>query len=526
MKLLRLPGRFEWKILVALFIVALLPVGAAAYLMRATLDKITRITSEHQEAVGQSLGGAVEVYRSYFAQMKEIFRERTSEIGASGVEHAADLAEVPDLLHARILEGAKVADEWNAPAMVLDSAREGPPNLVELPGSRPDAPRLLELTFGISKEIYSNFLALRDAMEREQDLDRLLPVVLPRIFRGLAAALIIVLAFATATGLFVARRATGRVAALREAARRVGEGDLAVRVYPRGKDELDELGRAFDRMVAELAESRPRLDYLQKVSAWQEVARRLAHEIKNPLTPIQLSVQELASKYRGGDPAYERLLATAQEILAEEIGTIRRLVDDFSAFAKLPKVEPRAVDLGQVADDFVRAHGEWSRFLRFEPPSEPVGAECDRMLIRRVLTNLVENAVHAAEGAGREPAVVLSVSADRERGTASLVVDDNGPGVPAVERERIFDPYVTTKEHGTGLGLAIVRKVVLDHGGDVVAGAAPAPLGGARLTVTLPAAAARVAPVAAPRGVSEDDDEGSPDGGPPAPGSGGPGPPR
>jgi two-component system, NtrC family, nitrogen regulation sensor histidine kinase NtrY len=489
MKLFRLPGRFEWKILGALFIVASIPLGAAAYLMRGTLDRVELITSEHQEAVGQSLGGAVEVYRSYFAQMKEIFRERTNEIAAGPVEHAADLADVPELLRARILEGTRVADEWTAPPAVLDRAREGPPNLVELVGSKPEAPRLLELTFGISKEIYANFLALREAMEREQDLDRLLPVVLPRIFRGLGLALVVVLALATVMGLFVARRATGRVATLREAARRVGEGDLAVRVSPRGKDELDELGRAFDVMVAELAEARPRLEYLQKVSAWQEVARRLAHEIKNPLTPIQLAVQELGSKYRGGDPAYEKLLATAQEILGEEIGTIRRLVDDFSAFAKLPKVEPVPVDLGQVVDDFVRAHPEWQEAVRFEAPAAPVGAQCDRMLIRRVLANLVENAVQAASGAGRAPAVVLSVAADDPRGLASLVIDDNGPGIPVAERERVFDPYVTTKEHGTGLGLAIVRKIVLDHGGDVHASAAPAPLGGARLTVTLPAAA-------------------------------------
>ena len=515
MKLLRMPGRFEWKILIALFIVASLPLGAAAYLMRVTLDRVTRITSEHQEAVGQSLGGAVEVYRSYFAQMKEIFRERTAEIGATPVERAADLAEVPELLRARLLEGTRVVDEWSAPPMVLDRAREGPPNLVELPGSKPDAPRLLELTFGISREIYSNFLALRAAMEREQDLDRVLPVVLPRIFRGLGAALVIVLGLATAMGLFIARRATGRVATLREAAQRVGEGDLTVRVSPRGKDELDELGRAFDRMVAELAEARPRLDYLQKVSAWQEVARRLAHEIKNPLTPIQLSVQELASKYRGGDPAYEKLLATAQEILGEEIGTIRRLVDDFSAFAKLPKVEPKPVDLGQVVDDFVRAHGEWQAYLRFEPPPAPVGAECDRMLIRRVLANLVENAAQAASGAGREPLIALAVSVDGERGTASLVVDDNGPGVPAGERERIFDPYVTTKEHGTGLGLAIVRKIVLDHGGDVHASAAPAPLGGARITVTLPAARKAGGPGGVSRSGPIGSEVGSDGGGPP-----------
>jgi nitrogen fixation/metabolism regulation signal transduction histidine kinase len=488
-----MPGRFEWKILIALFIVASLPLGAAAYLMRATLDRVTRITSAHQEAVSVSIGGAVEVYRSYFAQMKELFHDRAEELGTEPIQRAADLADVPDLLRARILEGSRVVDEWTAPRDVLEAAREAPPNLVELKhGSKPDAPRLLEVTFGISKEIYSNFLALREAMDREQDLDRVIPVVLPRIFRGLGLALVVVLALATAMGLFIARRATGRVAALRDAAQRVGEGDLSVRVSARGRDELDDLGRAFDKMVAELAEARPRLEYLQKVSAWQEVARRLAHEIKNPLTPIQLAVQELGSKYRGDDPAYTKLLSTAQEILSEEIGTIRRLVDDFSAFAKLPKVEPAALDLGQVVDDFVRAHPEWQPLVRYEPPPARVDAHGDRMLIRRVLANLIENAIQAAEGAGRAPEVVLSVAADGAHGAAVVVVDDNGPGIAARERERVFDPYVTTKEHGTGLGLAIVRKIVLDHGGDVHVSGAPPPLGGARLTVTLPASAGQL----------------------------------
>jgi signal transduction histidine kinase len=97
--------------------------------------------------------------------------------------------------------------------------------------------------------------------------------------------------------------------------------------------------------------------------------------------------------------------------------------------------------------------------------------------------------VQAAQAAGRTPEVALSVTADPARGVATLIVDDNGPGIAARERERVFDPYVTSKEHGTGLGLAIVRKIVLDHGGDVHASAAPAPLNGARLTVTLPVAA-------------------------------------
>jgi nitrogen fixation/metabolism regulation signal transduction histidine kinase len=490
---LHLPGRFEWKILAALFIVASLPLATAAYLLSVTLNRVSTITEQHQKEVRASLGGAVEVYRAYFAQTKETFRERAAEVARYPLTRAAELADVPDLLRARLMEGTRVVDEWAVSPQVLAQAREAPPNLVELPGSNPESPRLLELTFGISREIYANFQALRDAMDREHDLDRVFTLVFPMIFRGLTLALVVILAIATALGLFVARRATGRVATLREAARRVGEGDLAVRVSPRGKDELDELGRAFDRMVAELGETRSRLEYLQKVSAWQEVARRLAHEIKNPLTPIQLAVQELASKYQGGNPQYQRLLDTAQEILKEEIGAIRRLVDDFSAFAKLPKVEPVPVDLGRVVDDFVRTHAEWQPYLRFEPPAAPVAALCDRMLLRRVLTNLVENAIHAAEGAGRQPEVHLRVDSDAARRRALITVDDNGPGIAAPERTRIFDPYVTSKENGTGLGLAIVRKILIDHGGDVAVAAAPPPLQGARFRVEIPAAASEEA---------------------------------
>jgi two-component system nitrogen regulation sensor histidine kinase NtrY len=287
-------------------------------------------------------------------------------------------------------------------------------------------------------------------------------------------------------GVFLARRVTRRVARLHEAARRVGAGDLAVRVHPVGKDELDELGRAFDRMVAELADARSRLEYLQKVSAWQEVARRLAHEIKNPLTPIQLSVQELASQYRGDDPAYRKLLDTAREILHEEITGLRRLVDDFSAFAKLPKVEPAPVDLGALVAEAVRLQPEWQPFVHVDPPAAPVHAQCDKMLFRRVIANLVENAIQATRGAGKQPEVWLRVEAHTD-GRAALIVDDNGPGVPAAERQRIFDPYVTHREGGTGLGLAIVRKIVIDHGGDVSVQEAPAPLGGARLLVEIPA---------------------------------------
>jgi nitrogen fixation/metabolism regulation signal transduction histidine kinase len=485
---LRLPGRFEWKILGAMLIVTSLPLAAAAYSVRGTLNRIQLLTEEYQDSVHRSLSGALEVYRSYFTEMKDNFRGLATEIAATPFSRASDLADVPDLLRARILQGNEVVDEWEQPPDVQQRAQAAPPSLVALPVGRDGGePRLLELTFGISREIYSSYQALRESIEREAEVNRVLPVILTRYFRGVALALIIVLAIAAAMGLFVARRATGRVATLRDAARRVGEGDLDVRVAPRGSDELDELGRAFDRMVAELGDARSRLGYLQKVSAWQEVARRLAHEIKNPLTPIQLAVQELASKYNGGDPAYKRLLATAQEILTEEVGAIRRLVDDFSAFAKLPKVEPEPLDLAQVVEDFARAHPEWHDALKLAPNGH-VGALCDRMMLGRVLANLVENAAQAATEAGRQPQIHVAVTSSAAENAAQILVDDNGPGVPDKLRDRIFDPYFTSKAQGTGLGLAIVRKIMLDHGGDIRVDDKPSPLGGARFVVTLPTA--------------------------------------
>jgi signal transduction histidine kinase len=115
-----------------------------------------------------------------------------------------------------------------------------------------------------------------------------------------------------------------------------------------------------------------------------------------------------------------------------------------------------------------------------------VSAPCDKLLFRRVIANLVENALQAASGAGREPQVIIRVERRPDRKRAAILVDDNGPSVPEAERQRVFDPYVTFRSGGTGLGLAIVRKIVIDHGGDVSAGAAPAPLGGARFVVELP----------------------------------------
>jgi two-component system nitrogen regulation sensor histidine kinase NtrY len=283
----------------------------------------------------------------------------------------------------------------------------------------------------------------------------------------------------TTVAIVFARRTTRRIARLVDATRRVAEGDLETRVAETGRDELADLGRAFDAMVEELHRSRAAIDYLQKIGAWQEVARRLAHEIKNPLTPIQLSVQELHKQYRGDDERWRKLLDETREIVSEEIAGLRRLVDNFSAFAKLPRVEARPIDLATVVDDVAREE-KAQVAVEVAPPATPVTVSADRMLLRRALVNLVENAAEA--GAKR-----VRLSWSRAGASARLTVEDDGPGIPADLAGRVFDPYVTGKPHGTGLGLAIAKKTILEHGGVIALGRSE--LGGAAFVIQIPATA-------------------------------------
>jgi two-component system, NtrC family, nitrogen regulation sensor histidine kinase NtrY len=479
---MRWPGRFALKMLGEMLLVALLSALLSAYAFYYVVHRFADFSVQEAEQLEKASERAAEIFRAYFADRKDIFRRRAQAIGESGVTNVDSLADTEGLLRARLLEGDAEIDEWEAAPDVLEKSREAPPIVVALPVEKDAPPRVLELTFGIPLQMYENFLSLREAIDQQQQTGRVYDLILPRFLRQYVVMVLVMLTAAPLLGWVFARQVTRRVGRLHEAARRVGAGDLQVRVSPKGKDELDQLGLAFDGMVAELAQARSRLEYLQKVSAWQEVARRLAHEIKNPLTPIQLSVQELASKYSGDDPSYRRLLDTATEILREEITSLRRLVDDFSAFAKLPKVEPAAVDLHALLTEVVRLQPDWQGHVTVDPSAQPVPAMCDRTLFRRVIANLVENAMQAVQAVGRTAEVHIRVEVRQERSV--MMVDDNGPGVPEAERQRIFDPYVTHREGGTGLGLAIVRKIVIDHGGDV--SVEKSPQGGARFVVELP----------------------------------------
>jgi two-component system, NtrC family, nitrogen regulation sensor histidine kinase NtrY len=301
-----------------------------------------------------------------------------------------------------------------------------------------------------------------------------------------------VVVVALAIGIVVSRRVTRRVAVLAEATEAVGRGDLSVEVATDAKDEIAELTRAFNAMVRDIRESRDRIEYLQRIGAWQDFARRLAHEIKNPLTPIQLAVQEVHRTYKGDDARYRRTLEDATSIVEEEVATLRRLVGEFSEFARLPVAALEKADLGAFVKDALRGvepaalmqgEGRVPRLL-LELADREMRVKIDAQMLRRALDNLVRNAVQAVANAAPEDGGRVIVAARIDGNDALLEVRDNGPGIDPALRARVFDPYYTTKEEGTGLGLAIVKKVVLEHGGSIDCAAAPE--GGAAFRISLP----------------------------------------
>ncbi|MAE93289.1 MAG: ATP-binding protein [Planctomycetota bacterium] len=207
----------------------------------------------------------------------------------------------------------------------------------------------------------------------------------------------------------------------------------------------------------------------QRMAAWREVARRIAHEIKNPLTPIQLSAQRIRRRFRDrmqGAPEDAQVFDECVDTITHQVEGLKLLVNEFSNFARLPAAKPRPDDLNQLVQEAISSYAgtEGVQFETDLDASLPK-VDLDRDQIRRVLTNLIDNAAAATAGLDHPGTVVLRTVYDAPLQTARLEVEDDGVGIRAGDRRRVFEPYFSTKEHGTGLGLAIVSRIVADHHG-------------------------------------------------------------
>ncbi|MBN1946411.1 MAG: HAMP domain-containing protein [Bradymonadales bacterium] len=409
-------------------------------------------------------------------------------------------------LHPRLLGLSLHHPDWTEPLSIqlpneeLDPAEPQKPEPVTrqevrtVPATTP--PMELVLTFGLPAEVVAELERIGDTLGTFRALETLQEEFtrgLRRTYLTLAGAAVLL---ALLLGTLLTRQTTRQLGQIAQAARQVAAGDLTVRLPIRSRDELGALARQFNAMVEELQSNQERIAYLQRVSTWQEIARRLAHEIKNPLTPILLATQELARKYEDLNRQPERfrpVLKDVLEIVQEEVGTLQTLVREFSEFARLPRPEPRTVPLAGFLSEFLKTNPQLTQraeiSLHLDPGAASILAAIDPVLMRRVLVNLVENAIEASsdrpDGSPPLPEVTLWLRAASN--LALIEVVDRGRGLDPSQLAHLFEPYFTTKEGGTGLGLAIVKKIVVDHQGTVqIAEREDAP--GCRVTIALPQA--------------------------------------
>ena len=286
--------------------------------------------------------------------------------------------------------------------------------------------------------------------------------------------------------LWIAARVSRPIEQLAHAAEEVAGGNWDTRAPERGRDEIGMLARSFNHMTAQLATQRDQLVQSERVAAWRELARRLAHELKNPLFPLQLTVENLTRARALPEAEFDEVFRESTATLSAEIANLKTIIGRFSDFSKMPKPELERVDARDVLER-VRSlyEGVASREAKIDfemkIASGPMPLMVDPELLHRALSNLVLNAMDAMPNGGK-----LTLGAQPAEDKIEIRVSDTGEGLTQEECERLFTPYYTTKTHGTGLGLAIVQSVVADHGGAIAVEGRTG--SGATFIITLPKA--------------------------------------
>jgi len=291
--------------------------------------------------------------------------------------------------------------------------------------------------------------------------------------------------------LWIAARVSRPIEQLARAAEDVAAGNWDTRVPERGRDEVSVLARAFNHMTAQLSGQRERLVQSERVAAWRELARRLAHELKNPLFPLQLTVENLVRARALPEAEFDEVFRESTQTLGMEIANLKTIIGRFSDFSKMPRPHLERIDAKDVVERVRALYGIAGAVADADAPGiafetefadEPMAIDADPELVHRALSNLVLNAMDAMPDGG-----TLTLGARPAGEFIEIRVADTGAGMTPEECERLFTPYYTTKQHGTGLGLAIVQSVIADHAGTIAVESREG--GGTVFVITLPRAA-------------------------------------
>lgn len=497
------------RIVIALIALTLGTALALSSVARSFLDQSLSlgINDEVRSALSSALSVAKTSYNDHREALRRLGERLARSPEAAAAFHAGDLPRLRSLVVAQ--EGGERVSEVEiirltgplsvaaplAPDDLTDALRSGP--YLYRDERQRDLLRMLVpvqeggRTAGVlslSERLDPTYFTIEQAAQTYEDI-RLNNEQALRwaLFYAFLAVSLAVLLVAALVGVWIAFGITHPLRDLVRGTRELARDNLSHRIPRHRDDEIGLLIDSFNRMAADLQENRRQRVEAEKVAAWREIARRLAHEIKNPLTPIQLTVQQMRDKYTGDDAAYRRLLNDCADIVTDEVEGLKNLVRAFADFARLPDLRVAPTDLNALIDEVSRLYADAPLDLTLADDLPP--ALVDETQMRRVLINLIENAEDALGEGGR--ITIKTRAGERESGRkgedpippfphspslpfgedgtgwVEVVVKDTGRGISPEHLSRIFEPYFSTKRTGMGLGLAIVKNIVDQHGGQI-----------------------------------------------------------
>jgi nitrogen fixation/metabolism regulation signal transduction histidine kinase len=334
--------------------------------------------------------------------------------------------------------------------------------------ARPEKNRLRIINYSLGPDFDRGLEAIQNEKAHFEIIDSIMANLRPFIifyygiffFPALLMTLIIAISFT--------RRVTAPIVELTEATRRVAEGDFSIQILARRGDELGLLIRSFNAMVQDLDKSRTALVKAEKISIWQSMAQQLAHEIKNPLTPIKLSAERVLRRWRNEPERIGEILESSMLAIIQETEGLSTLLTEFRTLSKPTEPSQTWTRLKELVEETAGPYLVSHPGVQFEMAhvDADISVKIDRHRISQILTNLIINAIDAMDGKG-----IIEIRADqvkkRDRAYCRLSIRDSGRGISRENGSFIFTPYFTTKKTGTGLGLPIVEQIVNDHGGAI-----------------------------------------------------------
>ncbi len=304
----------------------------------------------------------------------------------------------------------------------------------------------------------------------------------PYFQTGIGIALILlslgIILLAVILSIMISQSITRPVLELVEASKKIAKGDFQINLTRQEQDEIAVLYESFNQMAKQLDHGRKMMYQTQKLQAWSEIARKLIHEIKNPLTPIRLSAERLYRRYEENHPEFPVIVKDATGTIIEEVNILMNMLSEFSKFARLPEINLTQENINTILENCIDMYGNDAISFITNLDANLAPVMCDKALLRQAFLNIIQNSIEA-----KANEITITSMYDKEKQVVYIQFKDNGMGIPEENLSKVFEPTFSTKESGMGLGLAIVEKIIIDHKWNITCDSKGE---GTQFTITIP----------------------------------------